>query len=89
MEVVLKDGNKLDVESGSSLLEVAGKISNRLRKEAIVGKINDKLVDLTAVVKDGDKVELFTLDSPEGLDTYRHSSAHIMAEAVGAGAAAC
>lgn len=83
MEVVLKDGNKLDVESGSSLLEVAGKISNRLRKEAIVGKINDKLVDLTAVVKDGDKVELFTLDSPEGLDTYRHSSAHIMAEAVG------
>ncbi len=83
MEVVLKDGNKLDVESGSSLLEVAGKINNRLRKEAIVGKINDKLVDLTAVVKDGDKVELFTLDSPEGLDTYRHSSAHIMAEAVG------
>ena len=83
MEVVLKDGNKLDVESGSSLLEVAGKISNRLRKEAIVGKINDKIVDLTAVVKDGDKVELFTLDSPEGLDTYRHSSAHIMAEAVG------
>ena len=83
MEILLKDGSKLEVEAGSNLIDVAGKISNRLRKEAIVGKINDKLVDLTAVVKDGDKVELFTLNDPEGLDTYRHSSAHIMAEAVG------
>lgn len=83
MEVILKDSSRIDIEPGRSLMDVAGKISNKLRKEAIIGKINDKLVDLSTEVKDGDKVELFTLDSPEGLDTYRHSSAHIMAEAVG------
>ena len=83
MEVILKDSSRIDIEAGSSLMDVAGKINNRLRKEAIIGKINDKLVDLSTEVKDGDKVELFTLDSLEGLDAYRHSSAHIMAEAVG------
>lgn len=83
MEVVLKDGSSLEVEQGSNLMDVAEKISKRLKKEAIVGKINDKLVDLSTVVNDGDNIELFTLDSKEGLDVYRHSSAHIMAEAVG------
>ena len=83
MEIFLKDGSSLQVEEGANLFEVAGTISPRLKKEAIVGKVNDVLVDMSTLVKEGDKVELFTLDSKEGLDTYRHSSAHIMAEAVG------
>ena len=83
MEIKLKDGKTLDVEEGSNLFEVAGKISNRLKKEAIVAKVNGKLVDMSTKVNVGDVVELFTLDSEEGLETYRHSSAHIMAEAVG------
>ena len=83
MEVILKSGDKLNAPDDSSLKDIAGLISNRLGKDAVVGKVNDKLMDLSAVVEDGDKVELFTLDSEEGMDTYRHSSAHIMAEAVG------
>ena len=83
MEIRLKDGNTLEVAAGATLAEVAGAISNRLRKEAVVGRINGQLSDLSSVVADGDQVELFTLDSEEGLETYRHSSAHIMAEAVG------
>ena len=83
MEIFLKDGSSLQVEEGANLFEVAGAISPRFKKEAIVGKANDILVDMSTIVKNGDKVELFTLDSKEGLDTYRHSSAHIMAEAVG------
>ena len=83
MKVFLKDGSSFQVEKGANLFEVAGAISPRLKKEAIVGKVNDVLVDMSTVVNEGDKVELFTLDSKEGLDTYRHSSAHIMAEAVG------
>lgn len=83
MEVKLKDGKILEVEENSNLFEVAGKISNRLKKEAIVAKVNGKMVDMSTKVKDGDVVEIFTLDNEEGLETYRHSSAHIMAEAVG------
>ena len=83
MEIFLKDGSSLQVNEGANLFEVAGAISQRLKKEAIVGKINDVLVDMSTIVNERDQVELFTLDSKEGLDTYRHSSAHIMAEAVG------
>lgn len=83
MEIKLKDGSSLEVAAGATLLEVASAISNRLRKESIVGRINGKMADLSAKVAEGDQVELFTLESAEGLETYRHSSAHIMAEAVG------
>ncbi len=83
MKIKLKDGKILEIEADSNLFNVAGKISNRLKKEAIVGKVNGKLVDLSTKLNENDIVEIFTLDSPEGLETYRHSSAHIMAEAVG------
>ncbi|MDD2371900.1 MAG: threonine--tRNA ligase [Firmicutes bacterium] len=83
MNIELKDGKILEIEADSNLFDIAGKISHKLKKEAIVGKVNGKLVDLSSMVKEGDVVEIFTLDSPEGLETYRHSSAHIMAEAVG------
>lgn len=83
MEVKLKDGKILEVEENSNIFDVAGNISNRLKKEAIVAKVNGKMVDMSTKVKDGDVVEIFTLDNEEGLETYRHSSAHIMAEAVG------
>lgn len=83
MEIKLKDGKFIKVEDGSTLLDVAGVISNRLKKEAIVGRINGNLTDLSGKVHSGDQVELYTLEDEEGLETYRHSSAHIMAEAVG------
>lgn len=83
MEIKLKDGKILEVEVESNLFDVAGKISNRLKKEAIVARVNGKMVDMSTKVNDGDLIEVFTLESAEGLDTYRHSSAHIMAEAVG------
>lgn len=83
MKIFLKDGSSLQVKKGSSLFIVAGAISLHLKKEAIVGKINDVLVDMSTIVSEGDRVELFTLNSKEGLNTYRHSNAHVMAEAVG------
>lgn len=83
MNIQLKDGKILEIDDDSNLFDVAGKINHRLKKEAIVGKVNGKLVDLSTKVKENDVIEIFTLDSPEGLETYRHSSAHIMAEAVG------
>ncbi len=83
MNIKLNDGKILEVDADSNLFDIAGKISHRLKKEAIVGKVNGKLVDLSTKAKDNDIVEIFTLDSPEGIETYRHSCAHIMAEAVG------
>ncbi|PYQ57879.1 MAG: threonine--tRNA ligase, partial [Acidobacteria bacterium] len=54
----------------------------RLAKDAIAGKVNGKVVDVYAKVPNGAKVEIVTPKTPEGLNTIRHSTAHLMAMAV-------
>jgi threonyl-tRNA synthetase len=80
--VKLPDGNEKGVEQGASIEDVASAISPGLKKKAIAGKINGKVVDLYTPVSEGDQVEVLTLDSYEGLEVYRHSTAHLMAQAI-------
>lgn len=82
ISVQLPDGAKREVEQGSSVEGVAAAISPSLRKKALAGKVNGKLVDLSAPVQDGDLVEIILPESAEGLEIMRHSSAHLMAQAV-------
>ena len=48
----------------------------------VVARVGDQLVDLAHVLHDGDVVEPVTVDSPDGLDVLRHSTAHVLAQAV-------
>lgn len=80
--VALPDGAKKEVKQGATVEDVAKAISTSLSKKAVAGKINGKVVDLYTPVKEGDQVEVLTLDSPEGLEVYRHSTAHLMAQAI-------
>lgn len=82
--VVLKDGSKREYEGSVTPLEVAKDISGRLAKEAVIARVNGNLYDLNRVLPENDAVELelLTFDSPEARDVYRHSTAHIMAQAV-------
>lgn len=80
--VALPDGAKKEVSQGATIEDVAQSISPSLRKKAIAGKINGKVVDLYTPVQDGDQVEVVTLESKEGLEIYRHSTAHLMAQAI-------
>ncbi|GAX90647.1 threonine--tRNA ligase [Effusibacillus lacus] len=82
VKVELKDGSVKIYAAGTTLLEIAASLSQHLKKNAVVGKINGKLVDLTTPVTEDCKIELFTYEDPEGLETLRHSSAHLMAQAV-------
>jgi threonyl-tRNA synthetase len=82
VKVELKDGSIREVPSNTTLYDLAGMISAGLQRNAVVGKLNDKLVDLSTPIEQDAKVELFTLDSPEGLEVYRHTATHIMAQAV-------
>jgi len=82
MNVELPDGSKRDVPDNATVLDVAGAIGKRLQKDAIAGKVDGKVVDVYAHVPDGAKVEIVTPKSAEGLDTIRHSTAHLMAMAV-------
>ena len=82
MKIRLKDNTVKEVEDNISVLELAKSLSNSLAKKAIVGKVNGKLVDLSHKLSDNDEVSIITADDEEALDVIRHSSAHIMAQAV-------
>ena len=71
-----------EVPEGASVADVAASIGKRLAKDAIAGKVNGKVVDVYTPVPDGAKVEIVTPKSDEGIDTIRHSTAHLMAMAV-------
>jgi threonyl-tRNA synthetase len=82
MNVQLPDGSRREVPDNATVLDVAGAIGKRLQKDAVAGKVDGKVVDVYAKVPDGAKVEIVTPKSAEGLDTIRHSTAHLMAMAV-------
>lgn len=82
MNVILPDGKAISVEEKATCHKVAQTISEGLARAAVAAKINGTLVDLRTPVSEGDKVEIVTLKDKEGLDVYRHTCAHILAQAV-------
>ena len=82
IKVKLIDGCMKEIQEGSNGYSLAASISKKLAKEAIAAKINDKLVDLNHGLKNDDKVEIITADSEDGIEIIRHSTAHVMAQAV-------
>ncbi|AIQ51705.1 threonine--tRNA ligase [Paenibacillus sp. FSL R7-0331] len=81
VSIKLPDGSVREYENGSSIEDVAASISSGLRKNAAAGKLNGVVVDLSTPLEEGALVEIVTLDSPEGLEVVRHSTAHLMAQA--------
>ncbi len=82
MEIKLKDGSVLAVSENATAADAAKTISEGLFRNAICAKINGTLVDLSAVLNEGDTLEIVTLKDREGLDVYRHTCAHVLAQAV-------
>lgn len=81
MNIILKDGKKLMLPEGSNCLVAASQISEGLARNAVAAKVNNELVDLETVLYDNDILEIVTLKDPEGLQVYRHTCAHILAQA--------
>jgi len=81
MRVALPDGSDLAVADGATAAEVAETIGSRLAKAAVAAKVGDQVVDLSSPLAEGDRVEIITASSPDGLDVIRHSAAHLLAEA--------
>lgn len=82
IKVKLMDGSMKEIEDGSNGYSLATSISRKLAKEAVATKVNGKLVDLSHELKESDQVEIITVDSEEGIEIIRHSTAHVMAQAV-------
>ncbi len=80
--ITLPDGSVRSVNQGTRVAEVAAAISPRLAKSALAGLVNGRLADLSHALDADASVRIVTPDSPEAIDLYRHSTAHLMAAAV-------
>ena len=82
VKLTLPDGSSRDVPCNTTIAEFALLIGAGLAKAAVAGKINGEMVDLSTPIDADSSVEIVTLKSDEGLEIYRHTSSHIMAQAV-------
>lgn len=80
--VTLPDGSKREHEGPVTVAQVAASIGAGLAKAALAGRVDGKLVDLSHVIDGDAAVAIITARDPEGLEIIRHSTAHLMAQAV-------
>jgi threonyl-tRNA synthetase len=82
MEIRLPDGSSRTLSEGATAADLAADIGPGLARATLAAKVNDKLVDASHVLHDGDTVALVTDKSGEALEIIRHSTAHLLAMAV-------
>ncbi len=82
LTITLPDGSQQSVPQGTRPIDVAASISSRLAADAVVARVNGELFDLTRPLDSDAKLEILTTKSPEALQVYRHSMAHLLAAAV-------
>lgn len=82
VSVTLPDGSKREYEGPVTVAQVAASIGAGLAKAALAGRVDGKLVDLSHVIDGDAAVAIITARDPEGLEIIRHSTAHLMAQAV-------
>ena len=82
MNIILKNGESMQLEDGATCMQAASAISEGLARNAVCAKVNGEAVDLSHVLKEGDSLEIVTLKDKEGLHVYRHTCAHVLAQAL-------
>lgn len=81
MQIKLRDEVK-EFESGASLFDIAKSISDGLARVALCAKVNGQVKEMSTVLTDDAEVEFLTFNDEEGKKAYRHSTAHVLAQAV-------
>lgn len=82
INIQFPDGNTKEFDKGTTTEDIAQSISPGLRKKAVAGKFNGQLVDLTRLLEQDGAIEIITPGSEEALEVLRHSTAHLMAQAL-------
>ena len=83
IEIILPDGSKLEKEKGVLPIVIAKEISPSLAKKCVVAKFNDKMIDLTEPLNESGSLKFVTTDDKEAFEVLNHSTAHLLAQAVG------
>lgn len=82
VKIAFPDGAIKEFPKGTSTEDIAQSISPGLKKKAIAGKFSGQLYDLRRPIHEDGSIEIITQDSPEALEILRHSTAHLMAQAI-------
>lgn len=82
IKMTFPDGAVKEYPKGSSTEDIAASISPGLKKQALAGKVNGELLDLRTPIEQDGSLEIITQDAPEALEIMRHSTAHLMAQAI-------
>jgi threonyl-tRNA synthetase len=82
LSISLPDGSARELPAGSTVADLAATIGSRLAKAALTGVVNGSEVDLNVALANGDVVSIVTADSDAGRHVLRHSTAHVLAQAV-------
>ncbi|PEB51329.1 threonine--tRNA ligase [Bacillus pseudomycoides] len=82
VKITFPDGAVKEFPKGTTTEEIAASISPGLKKKAVAGKLNDEMIDLRTPIEEDGAVSIITLDSEDGLHILRHSTAHLLAQAL-------
>ena len=82
INITLPDGAIKQYDAGVTALDVAKSISEGLARKTLVANVNGAVVDMNTVITEDANFKLYTWDDKEGKQTFWHSSAHLMAEAI-------
>src|SRR5580704_11062856 len=82
IDLKFPDGSSRSFEDGATARAVAASISPSLEKKALLAKLDGQLIDLDRPLPHGGAIQIVTRESPDALDTIRHDTAHVLAEAV-------
>ena len=82
MKILLPNDNFIEVNENATVIEAAFALSEGLARNAVGAKINGELCDLSCKVNENDFVQIITMRDDEGLEIYRHTCAHVLAQAV-------
>ncbi len=82
INISFPDGAVRQYESGTSAMDIAKSISEGLARKVLVASVNNKVVDATKAITEDATIKFHTWDDAEGKNTFWHSSAHLMAEAI-------
>ena len=80
--ITLPDGSQREFERPVTVMDVAASIGAGLAKATLAGKVNDRLVDASTLIADDSSLQIVTAKNDEGLEVIRHSTAHLLAQAV-------
>ena len=82
VKITFPDGAVKEFDKGVSIEDIAASISPGLRKKSIAGKVNGSMYDLKRPILEDSSIEIITQDSSEAIEVLRHSTAHLMAQAI-------